>query len=690
MTALPLNQALTRFITNEDRYDTFVNGSDTASYTSSGGALVPSVRKFLSSLDSQIAYLLEGAKYTVDTKALASALNLDLVDFVTVNRWDGTSPLCPATYRKVSSAPSHDMYFTDTNGNVFEIYMPYIDIRMRGANPNAETDVAAAGCADAINAAYTAAHFTSKSLFIPAGTWMVHVDAEDIDTSASATYRIAALMFYRNNVDVFGSPESTLKCFSALGSYGVIQLSKGPLTNGDYELSGGGLRSLVVDGNCADTSGYEGNQPCITAEGLRDYVFDLLYVKNSGSYGIGLQNGGYANVKVLRSVIENTAKDGIDLKDNSDATTGKSIGINVHIDNLVLRGVCQAYDDQPSAMVDVMGAGLVVENIFVESLPTSAAANYSAVVRVKQGIEGIGRGFGGQQAVIRNVSVKWDGGIGPENAIVDIRAPYVMVENVRHYGTPPAGMTGVFLCQAFCTVSGGNLSGLNRGVFCQSKLGDGDEWPFDGADDCTIMNVTMHDCTEAAVLSVRDRTRVLFNSMNGSLSGAKLTASGANGAEKGIVIGNDMTGVTNPFPFTNNGIIAHSNAGTYDLKMFALMESGRPDHALLTAVQSLRFGVGLDDAGSHYGLKDIVRMFSSASTVADTVNRLDIVASGAGGALSLRARGSEADTDLALVPQGSGGRVRVGSHSATSDVAITGYIEVKDSSGTVRKLAVIS
>jgi hypothetical protein len=47
------------------------------------------------------------------------------------------------------------------------------------------------------------------------------------------------------------------------------------------------------------------------------------------------------------------------------------------------------------------------------------------------------------------------------------------------------------------------------------------------------------------------------------------------------------------------------------------------------------------------------------------------------------------DMDLALTPAGSG-NVRYGTHSAIGAETITGYIEIKDAGGTVRKLAVVS
>ena len=52
-------------------------------------------------------------------------------------------------------------------------------------------------------------------------------------------------------------------------------------------------------------------------------------------------------------------------------------------------------------------------------------------------------------------------------------------------------------------------------------------------------------------------------------------------------------------------------------------------------------------------------------------------------------RGVDTDIDLLFTPKGTG-LVRFGTLFATSDVPITGYIEIKDSGGTIRRLAVIS
>ena len=60
-----------------------------------------------------------------------------------------------------------------------------------------------------------------------------------------------------------------------------------------------------------------------------------------------------------------------------------------------------------------------------------------------------------------------------------------------------------------------------------------------------------------------------------------------------------------------------------------------------------------------------------------------------GGRAVLSATGADTNVDMQLVTKGTG-VVRFGTHTGTADTAISGYIEIKDASGTVRKLAVIS
>ena len=74
---------------------------------------------------------------------------------------------------------------------------------------------------------------------------------------------------------------------------------------------------------------------------------------------------------------------------------------------------------------------------------------------------------------------------------------------------------------------------------------------------------------------------------------------------------------------------------------------------------------------------------------ASAVNYLQVTGAITTAAPSLAAAGSDTNIDLTLTPKGTG-NVRFGTLTANADAPITGYITIKDSGGTTRKLAVIA
>ncbi len=94
------------------------------------------------------------------------------------------------------------------------------------------------------------------------------------------------------------------------------------------------------------------------------------------------------------------------------------------------------------------------------------------------------------------------------------------------------------------------------------------------------------------------------------------------------------------------------------------------------------FNVLVQNGAGHNGL---IVDFTSGAT---TANYFQMYAKVAGSSPSLAVLGTDTNIDLALTPKGTG-LVRFGTRTATSDVAITGYLEIKDSGGTTRKLAII-
>ena len=74
--------------------------------------------------------------------------------------------------------------------------------------------------------------------------------------------------------------------------------------------------------------------------------------------------------------------------------------------------------------------------------------------------------------------------------------------------------------------------------------------------------------------------------------------------------------------------------------------------------------------------------------VASSVNFFNIYGNVTGASPVISVAGPDTNIDLALGFKGNG-RLRFGTHTASSDVPVTGYIEIKDEGGTVRRLAVV-
>ena len=71
------------------------------------------------------------------------------------------------------------------------------------------------------------------------------------------------------------------------------------------------------------------------------------------------------------------------------------------------------------------------------------------------------------------------------------------------------------------------------------------------------------------------------------------------------------------------------------------------------------------------------------------VNYVQVTGNIAGSSPRVLAEGSDTNIDLTLTPKGTG-NVRFGTYTASMALTVQGYIEIKDSGGTVRKLAVIA
>jgi hypothetical protein len=96
-------------------------------------------------------------------------------------------------------------------------------------------------------------------------------------------------------------------------------------------------------------------------------------------------------------------------------------------------------------------------------------------------------------------------------------------------------------------------------------------------------------------------------------------------------------------------------------------------------------GTGITRFLSHSGSGESLRVEPSSSAP----NNFLIIKGGDSSEPIISAAGVSTDIDIKISTKGSG-LLKYGTHSVSSDAPISGYIEIKDSAGNIRKLAVIS
>lgn len=161
----------------------------------------------------------------------------------------------------------------------------------------------------------------------------------------------------------------------------------------------------------------------------------------------------------------------------------------------------------------------------------------------------------------------------------------------------------------------------------------------------------------------------------------------AFGWNRGIVFRNDaLEGTDGSAGSTGTGIalnMARRHAIQWDAPDNGIGAQIVSNVTVNTARVTQQFG---DNLANFIGING--KQFFRASHTTDGVNYLQVSSAATGFDPTISALGDDTDIDLFFVPKGAG-RVRYGTRTATSDVPVTGYIEILDSAGTVRRLAVV-
>jgi hypothetical protein len=139
--------------------------------------------------------------------------------------------------------------------------------------------------------------------------------------------------------------------------------------------------------------------------------------------------------------------------------------------------------------------------------------------------------------------------------------------------------------------------------------------------------------------------------------------------------------ITNQF-----GFVAESNltGATNNYGFYGAIAVGTGRFNFYSAGTAANVFVGTTSIGGIVGAESL-----RATPVASAVNYLNVIGAITTASPAIQAAGSDTNIDVTLTPKGTG-VLRYGTLTANADAPITGYITIKDSGGTTRKLAVIA
>jgi hypothetical protein len=199
-----------------------------------------------------------------------------------------------------------------------------------------------------------------------------------------------------------------------------------------------------------------------------------------------------------------------------------------------------------------------------------------------------------------------------------------------------------------------------------------------------------------------------FNTPSGT--GFGVSDAGATSAQWWQAIGGAFTGILRSTGSTQNGLIQTSGTGGISLQtnngaqtqfiaahtasavnyvqVTGAATTGTPVVQAQGSDTNVSLAIRAKGAGNLFFQPNSLNQFAVTQT-ASAVNYLQATGSAAGSAPAFSVAGSDTNIDLALTSKGTG-VIQFGTHTANADTAISGYITIKDSGGTLRKLAVIT
>jgi len=357
-------------------------------------------------------------------------------------------------------------------------------------------------------------------------------------------------------------------------------------------------------------------------------------------------------------------KDGIDGKDGKNGVDGRD-----GKDGISITGPKGADGEAGQDGVGVQDAHIDFDGSLIITLTDGRELNVGEVVPmdVAEKIKVIGNGGGTSQSVLDSLESLQDqintltGIDGELGTMAQQNANNVAITGGSINGTTvgsttPAAGTFTTLTATGQTSLGGVAGSESLRVATPATVGS--FLQVQGASTGVVLRATGDTGTNSSLTSVTRGTLGHIFSTGGTVGNSQLqishTASAVNYVQ---VTGNATTG---------SPTISTQGSDTNISMQYLAKGSGV--HAFQTGSSFNQFRI-------------------TATTSA--VNYLAVTGAVAGAAPVMSATGSDTNIDLTLTPKGTG-NVRFGTYTASMALTVQGYIEIKDSGGTVRKLAVIA
>jgi hypothetical protein len=495
----------------------------------------------------------------------------------------------------------------------------------------------------AIQAAIDHAAINGLTVVVPAGTYIVSGSAKtDTLYNGQATVSAGdACLILWGNVSLLGagSTRTKLKCSNPSKTIAWWVEPNGVQLSG-FEIEGGYTTVNSGAGHGVMSVRVAAADAVVQRVSVSD-----MYIHNVGSYGLGLENARPEKCSIRNIRVYYTGADGIDLKSRDGSTS--ILGLGNTVSDIDIRNHGCRVDG--SAGIDCRGAWHM-SGITVSQFGANPALTYT------------GLRFRGKQPVDADMNL--DGEFGTLTGfLIDCSVA----------DAAGSTTTGLFIGCDDVTVSNGTIIAAYNGIEIFGNV-NGDPVGV------RVIGVGIRNAGQYSAFVGSGCSHII---LSGIQSSGATTAGIRNEGDNVVIdgISSDATPVS-----TSTAASATQVSRMQTASGAGLTHAGADVQAIGPSTdQDLRiYAKGTGGVEIRNGNGRVIRCAAPASSV----NYITANASASGSAVSMAANGSDADVDFQLTPRGAG-RVRFGTRTASGDVPVTGYIEIKDAGGNIRRLAVV-